>query len=181
MAENKTGDTIKKIKESITGAALDLSEQAKPMINDIKDATRPVIDNAKKSAEPYVENIKTKAQPLIDDTKKKADPYIKKARKAAEPAVKSLEESSKKAKKAAKIVGDDITRQVVKRNEKDEVYIQYRNTELRTTDILEKARTDYVSNGHKLTDIKEIQVYLKPEDNKVYYVVNHKDTGKFEL
>lgn len=181
MAENKTGDTIKKIKDSLTEVAQDLSEQAKPVISDIKDATKPVIENAKKNAEPYVENIKTKAQPFIDDTKKKADPYIKKAKKAAEPAAKSLKESSEKAKKAAKLVSDDITRQVMKRNEKDEVYIQYKNTEVRTTDLLEKARENYIASGHKLTDIQEVQVYVKPEDNKAYYVVNHKDTGKFEI
>lgn len=181
MAENKTGDKIKKIKDSLTEVAQDLSEQAKPVIDDIKDATKPVIENARKSAEPYVENIKSKAQPILDDTKKKADPYLKKAKKAAEPAAKSLKEGTEKARKAAKFVSDDIARQVVSRNEKDEVYIQYKDTEVRTTDILEKARENYVANGHKLTDIKEVQVYIKPEDNKAYYVVNHKDIGKFEL
>ncbi|SHI11750.1 hypothetical protein SAMN02745229_01520 [Butyrivibrio fibrisolvens DSM 3071] len=181
MAENKTGDKIKKIKDSLTEVAQDLSEQAKPVINDIKDATKPVIENARKSAEPYVENIKSKAQPFIDDTMKKADPYIKKAKKAAEPAAKGIKEGSEKARKAAKFVSDDITRQVMKKNEKDEVYIQYKNIEVRTTDLLEKAREHYVASGHKLTDIQEVQVYVKPEDNKVYYVVNHKDIGKFDL
>jgi hypothetical protein len=181
MAENKTGDKIKKIKDSLTEVAQDLSQQAKPVLDDIKDATIPVIENARKNAEPYVENIKSKAQPFIDDTKKKADPYIKKARKAAEPAAKSIKEGSEKARRAAKFVSDDITRQVMKKHEKDEVYIQYKNREVRTTDILEKARENYVANGHKLTDIQEVQVYIKPEDNNAYYVVNHKDTGRFEL
>ena len=73
MAENKTGDKIKKIKDSLTEVAQDLSQQAKPVLDDIKDATIPVIENARKNAEPYVENIKSKAQPFIDDTKKKTD------------------------------------------------------------------------------------------------------------
>ena len=33
----------------------------------------------------------------------------------------------------------------------------------------------------KVKDIKEIQVYIKPAENAVYYVVNSTETGKLEV
>jgi len=100
---------------------------------------------------------------------------------AAAPATKAIAKKSKEASKAAKYIGNEIIEGGSKYTQKDEVFIQYGNLEIRTTDIVAKAREDYISKGHKITDIKEIQVYIKPEDMSVYYVVNHTDTGKIEF
>ena len=80
--------------------------------------------------------------------------------------------------KVAKAVGQDITLRAAKHRCKEEVFVQYNSHELRTTDIIEKAKKDFVSRGHNITDIKEIQVYIKPSDNAAYYVVNHSETGR---
>jgi hypothetical protein len=141
----------------------------------------PVIENAKKNAEPYVDGIISKADPIIKETRKKADSYIIKAQKAAGPAAEAVKKQSAKAVKAAKTVRDDLTEKAAGYNEKNEVFVQYGDLEVRTRDIVTKCREDYVARGHKPGSIHEIQVYIKPEDRKVYYVVNHEDTGKVEL
>lgn len=67
------------------------------------------------------------------------------------------------------------------RGAKEEFYVQYGNYEVRTRDIMDRCKADYVANGHKAKDIKEIQVYIKPAENAVYYVVNSTETGKLEV
>ena len=64
---------------------------------------------------------------------------------------------------------------------KEEVYVQYGNYEVRAKDIVDRAKADYFSKGHSQKDIKEIQIYIKPAENAVYYVVNNTDTGKLEV
>ncbi len=64
---------------------------------------------------------------------------------------------------------------------KEEFYVQYVNYEVITIYIMDRCKADYVANGHKAKDIKEIQVYIKPAENAVYYVVNSTETGKLEV
>ncbi len=61
---------------------------------------------------------------------------------------------------------------------KEDVFVQYGGHEVRTRDILDRAKEDYIGKGHEEKDIKEIQIYIKPGENAAYYVVNSTDTGK---
>ena len=64
---------------------------------------------------------------------------------------------------------------------KEEFYVQYGDHEVRTRDIMDRCKADYIAKGHSQKDIKEIQVYIKPAENAAYYVVNNTDTGKLEV
>ena len=35
--------------------------------------------------------------------------------------------------------------------------------------------------AHKRTPITSLKLYLKPEENAAYYVINEKDTGKVDM
>ena len=35
--------------------------------------------------------------------------------------------------------------------------------------------------GHKVGDMKTMELYIKPEENSVYYVINGTETGKVEF
>jgi hypothetical protein len=35
--------------------------------------------------------------------------------------------------------------------------------------------------GKKAADLKDIKVYVKPEENAAYYVINNEETGSFGL
>lgn len=54
---------------------------------------------------------------------------------------------------------------------KEEVFIQFANQEVKMADILEKAKAGYTAEGNKEA-IESIRVYVKPEENMAYYVVN---------
>ena len=131
------------------------------------------------AAEPYLEKAKEKSGPVIEEVMEKAEPVISEVKKRTEPATKKVKEQGAKAADAVKAVGSNLTEAQARKNEKVEFFIQYQDYEIRTEDFAAKIREKYVAEGHKASDIRELQIYLKPEENTAYYVVNHKDTGKF--
>lgn len=145
-------------------------DKLKKLAKDVTDAAQPYIDKV----EPMVDDIRSKAAPVAHDILDKAEPVISKVKEKAGPV-------TKKATSAAKTVGDGISQRAAKVACKEEVFIQYGQHEVRATDIMDSAKTDFVSKGNKLSDIKEIQVYIKPSENAAYYVVNHSETGKIEF
>ena len=169
MASKKKADDI------IKDIAKNIEEAAKPYAK----KAEPYLEKAKEKAEPVIDEVKEKSSPVIKDVMEKADPVIKEVKKRTAPATKVIKEQSEKAAGAVKAATKDLSESAAKKSAKTEYFIQYKDYEVRAEDIAEKIREQYVSLGHKLSDIKELQVYLKPEENTAYYVVNHKDTGKF--
>ena len=174
MGKNTTEEKIRKIAKDVTDAAT-------PIIKEVKEVAQPYIEKA----QPYIEDIKSKADPVAQDVLSKAQPVYEDIKHKAEPVLNIVKEktapATEAAGKAAKDVRENISKQAARYKCKEEVYIQYNQHEVRTTDIIDRAKSDYVSKGNKITDIKEIQVYVKPTDNAVYYVVNHSQTGKIEF
>ena len=39
----------------------------------------------------------------------------------------------------------------------------------------------YDSQKHQEAAVESVQIYIKPQDKKVYYVINHEITGEFDL
>ena len=172
--EFKPEDTIKKIAKDVTDAAQPYIDKVEPMAQDLKNKAVPVMDDIKNKAVPVAQDLKNKAVPVAQDLLDKAEPVLNRVKERTAPVTKEVS-------KAAKSVGSGISQRAAKVNCKEEVYVQYNQHEVRTSDIMDRAKSDYVSKGNKLTDIKEIQVYIKPADKAAYYVVNHSETGKIEF
>lgn len=76
--------------------------------------------------------------------------------------------SAQAAKKAAK-----------KAQAADEVFIQFGGKELSHKDVLTKIRENYKNSG--ATDmITSLKAYVKPEESKIYYVINKDITGSID-
>ncbi len=97
-------------------------------------------------------------------------------KKAAEkkPAEKKPAEKKTAAKKPAAKKTASKTTAAAKKTETN-VYVQYLGAELTTEAIVAKAVAD---SG--ISSAKKIDVYVKPEENKVYYVIDGKE-GSFFL
>ena len=48
-------------------------------------------------------------------------------------------------------------------------------------ELVEMARQAWSDTGHDLNAIETLDIYIKTEDSRVYYVVNKIDTGTFFL
>lgn len=166
--------TVEEIKEMVK----EVSRNAEPVIDEARKKAEPLIKDVTKKAEPIYNDIREKAEPIYQDLREKAEPIYNDIKEKAAPAAEAVKTRSEKARKAAKTVSDDISLKAAKFSCKEEVFVQYSHHEIRTTDIIEKAKQDYVSKGNKPSSIREIQVYIKPSDNAAYYVVNHQETGK---
>ncbi len=62
----------------------------------------------------------------------------------------------------------------------EEMILQFGENEISVAAISEKARQDYKDSGSE-AELKDIKIYVKPEDNKAYYVVNGETEGNVDL
>jgi len=65
-------------------------------------------------------------------------------------------------------------------NIKSEIYVQYRNREALTDDIVERVKAHYASRNHT-EPIEKIQVYLNIVESTAYYVINDRVYDKISL
>lgn len=63
----------------------------------------------------------------------------------------------------------------------NELYLQLNGKEWRISDWREQAINAFIAAGNEGVDVKEVDVYLKPEDHKGYYVINKVHEGSFDL
>ena len=59
-----------------------------------------------------------------------------------------------------------------------EVYIQYRELEGRMDQIEERIYDQFCQQGHQMSEIKKLQIYVKPQDFTAYYMINDSIAGK---
>ena len=63
----------------------------------------------------------------------------------------------------------------------EEVYLQYAGKEFSSADLTAKVKEIWKEMGKKAADLKDIKLYVKPEENAAYYVINNEETGSFGL
>jgi len=97
----------------------------------------------------------------------------KKTEKAAEAEVKAVAAPAEEKKTAAKKPA--AKKAAAPKKAAATVYVQYLGAEITTEALVEKAVVD---SG--IASAKKIDVYVKPEENKVYYVIDGKE-GSFFL
>ena len=60
------------------------------------------------------------------------------------------------------------------------VYIEFAGKQIVAKDVLDKAVKAY-AEAHKGAEIKTIEVYVKPEENVAYYVVNGEGSDDYKV
>ena len=61
------------------------------------------------------------------------------------------------------------------------IVVQYQNRDKKTDEILLQIKEDALCKGFSEADFAKIDVYIKPEDNKIFYVVNDKLNGSIDF
>lgn len=128
--------------------------------------TTKTTKSAKAAADTAVAAKEEKAAKTVKETAKATEEKTVKA----EPAKAEKKAPAKKApaKKAAKPV-----------ETVQEVYFEYSGGQVLAEDIVGRIKEAYKSEGHRISSIKTLQVYIKPDERKAYYVINDKAEGKF--
>lgn len=126
------------------------------------------VTKAPAKTEIKTETTVPKAEEVKAEVKAEVKEEAKKAPAKKEPAKKAP------AKKATPV-------KAAKAEIKTALYVQFAGNEVTEADIIDKVKAAYVAEGHKESAIKEINLYVKPEEYAVYYVINDKAIGKVNL
>ena len=117
----------------------------------------------------------TKATPVQTEEIVKVEETVKVEKKA----------TAKKATKAEKTEKEVVEKKTTKRTTKKAVkttfVVQAAGKEISMEDAIAKVKEAWVAAGNKETELKEIAVYVKPEENAIYYVANGDVTGRVDF
>ena len=135
-------------------------------------------DTKKKAVEETVEKaaeaVKTEGKKVAGAAKKaaaKTETAAKKTAAAAKKTVKKAADKVETKKAAAKTAA-------AKKETGDNIVLEYGDKKFEMKAVLEACKADYKAQTKKTA--KNVQVYVKPEDNAAYYVVG-KYEGKVDL
>ena len=125
----------------------------------------------------------TKSEPVKEEVKTVEKAAVKKPA-AKKPAAKKEEAESAKKPAAKKTAVKAETKASAKAEMKEEVKatinFQFDGKSYTTEDLLKSCRDVWKYDlGGKEEDIKSIDLYVKPEENVTYYVINGDVTGSF--
>lgn len=140
----------------------------------IVGSSKVVLDDLKEKAKPVIEDVKEKASPVIEEVKEKSAPVAQAVKEKTEPATKIVKEKAAAATETVKKSVKSVTEKFVDQ----QVFVQYKGKEVLVKDIEKQAEEQYVNDGNKAGVLKEIKIYIKPEDNAAYYVINDSYSGK---
>lgn len=132
-----------------------------------------------------IHQIKTVEPTTINPASSESITQTKTTPKKASKNTKSEKDERNTSKKASscskKNKSIKETPQVKKIQTTEQIYLQYAGKELSSQVILDKIKQIWVESGNKLTTLQTLNLYIKPEENTAYYVINESDTGKIDL
>ena len=109
---------------------------------------------------------------------------VEKAVKAAEKTTKAVAEKAEEVKEAVKETAKAPAKRTTTRKTavKEMVYLQYLGKEINKDDLVKQVKDIWTKElKNKAGDLKSITLYLKPEENMAYYVINDDVTGSIAL
>ena len=145
-------------------------------------------DDAKASVETKAAEKTAEVKPAAEKPVEEKTAEVKSAEEKT-TAVKSEEQAKKTAAKktttrkttAAKKTTNKTaakTKAAKKAEPVTEVYVQYWGKEIHTSEVADRIKKIWTEDmGKKASELKDLKIYIKPEDNGAHYVINGDVTG----
>ena len=64
---------------------------------------------------------------------------------------------------------------------KMKTFVEYNGKQVEEKELIASVKKVWVEAGNKVGDIKTLDLYIKPEEASVYYVINEKESGSIEF
>ena len=140
------------------------------------------VDDVKKSAATAASTVKTAAANATVATKKAVEEVKKEAAVASKKATEAKKTATKKATAAKKTATKTVKKATAKAKKAVATtsVIQYQGREFTEAECLKKAQAQF-KKDYKKEVLEEISIYIKPEENKIYYVANKDRVGSVDL
>lgn len=131
-----------------------------------------------KTAPVKAETVK-KTEPMKTSTTEKAAANIteEKQEVKAETKPEVKEETKASVEKKAPAKKAPAKKTTAKKDIKVKAVVEYYGKQVEEKDMIAAVKKAWTKSGRKVADIKTIDLYIKPEEGAVYYVINGIDTG----
>ena len=177
----KKGTPVKKTKDvkiaaNVMADSIKTEEKAKAEVKtEIKPQTKEKVEAEAKTEikQQTKEKVEAKVEKAAADTVDTVDKITKKAVKGADAAKTVAKAVTKTAIKTVK--------KAAKKDIKIKAFVEYYGKQVEEKDIIARVKKAWTKSGKKVGDIKEMDLYIKPEENAVYYVINGTETGAVEF
>ena len=157
----------------------------KPVAKAVAD-TKTVVDKAEvKTAEVKAADTKAvEVKPVEKKAEVKAAPVKKEAAKkeTVKKAPVKKEATKKPVVKKEAVKKETAKKETVTKAAKTALTLEYRGRSYTEESLVQSAKDVWVYDlGKDLKDFKSVELYVKPEESTVYYVINKEITGGFGL
>lgn len=171
-------DTTEKVREAAISAVESAGKAAAAAKEAAEKAAEKAAPRAKEAAEIAAEKAAEMAKVATPKAKAAAEAAKEGAGKAAESAMLSAGKAADNIKAAA--------RKSMEKNREPGVRtfmrIQFSDRDYAEEDLFQTAKDVWTHDlGRNMEDLESIDLYVKPEESKVYYVMNGKETGDFDI
>ena len=68
-----------------------------------------------------------------------------------------------------------------KKEMKTNLYVEYCGKQVEDKAMIAAVKKAWTASGHKIGEIKSMELYIKPEDDAIYYVINKTEAGRTEF
>ena len=143
------------------------------------------MEKTKKTTASKKAAVKEAAKDTVKKVEEAAAPVVKAVEKAAEPAAKAVKEETAKAATKAKTAvkktaAKAAKKTAVKKELETMVSVQFSGKSYTTQELVTIAKDVWKYDlKQKASDFKSVELYVKPEENQTYYVINGEHTGSF--
>ena len=170
MAVKKTTSTSRAAAKIANAIKAEPAKAAKTAAKAVKEEEKTAVKAEEKAEVKASEKAPVKAEP---------------EKKEAAKAIETKKDTTKKLETKAAVLVDtpETEEKAAKKAElKTEMFLQFAGKEYTDKEIFDKIK--YVWSKvlkNKVGDMKDVKIYLKPEESAAYYVINGDTTGKVDL
>ena len=151
---------------------------------EVKEAVKETAAKAEEAAKETVEKVAEKAvEKAAETVEKTAEAAKTTAKKTATKAKAATTKKAAAAKKTVKAKADAVkteTKKRVTRKPTKKIVLQYLGKEFDEAELTERAIAQFNSVEGGVA-VKTITMYLKPEEDAAYYVINDQYTGRVDF
>ncbi len=123
----------------------------------------------------------TKTAPVQTEKIVKVEETVKVEKTPAEKKAVKAEKTEKKVTVKETAAKKPAAKRTVKKAVKTTFVVQAAGKEVSMEEAVARVKEAWIATGNKEAEIKDIAVYVKPEEASIYYVVNGDVTGRVDF
>lgn len=137
---------------------------------------RKTAKSVTKTAEVKAAEVKAEAVETVEAATAEVQADVQ-AEIKPETADKEVKKTACKAAKEPKAEKKEV-KEVKEEKSEVNVVVEFNGTQRKVDEIVDKIKAEWVEAGHRVSTIKSLDVYIKPQDYTAYYVINGNVQGK---